>query len=141
MDGHPVEETGPVMSIDYATAGDLLETFGRAWETFDGDLIVSLFTEEAEYHDDLFAPPMVGHNAIRKYWLDGAATTEQVEVAIERHWVSGDTVLAAWHAGYVEKGTGERVRLVGFMTWEMAGSRIARLREWTLRAPTPGAAG
>ena len=58
------------MSIDYAGATDRLETFGRAWETFDGDLIVSLFTEDAEYHADLFAPPMVAHNAIRAYWLD-----------------------------------------------------------------------
>ena len=91
------------MPIDYATAGERLETFGRAWQTFDGDLIVSLFTEDAEYHADAFGPPMVGHNAIRAYWLDGANTTEQVEFTVERHWVSGDTVLAAWHASYVEK--------------------------------------
>ncbi len=88
------------MPIDYAAAGEVLETFGRAWETFDGDLIVSLFTEDAEYHDDAFGPPMVGHNAIRAYWLDGANTTGQVEFTVERHWVSGDTVLSAWHASY-----------------------------------------
>ena len=77
------------MPIDYATAGELLETFGRAWQTFDGDLIVSMFTDDAEYHADLFGPPMVGHNAIRAYWLDGADTTEQVEFTVERHWVVG----------------------------------------------------
>jgi ketosteroid isomerase-like protein len=130
------------MSVDYATATDLLEAFGRAWQTFDGDLIVSMFTDDAEYHSDPFAPPMVGHNAIRAYWLDGARTTEQVEFTVERHWVSGDTVLAAWHASFVERSTDERVRLVGFMTWEMAGDgRIARLREWTLTPPTANAAG
>jgi ketosteroid isomerase-like protein len=128
------------MPIDYATAGELLETFGRAWQTFDGDLIVSLFTEDAEYHEDPFTPPLVGHNAIRAYWLDGAATTAQVEFTVERHWVSGDTVLAAWHAGYLERATNERVRLVGFMTWDVVGGRVNRLREWTLRAPTPGTA-
>jgi ketosteroid isomerase-like protein len=130
------------MSIDYATAADLLEAFGRAWQTFDGDLIVSMFTEDAEYHADVFAPPMVGHNAIRAYWLDGATTTGQVEFTAERHWVSGDTVLAAWHASFVEFATAQRVRLVGFMTWEIAADgRIARLREWTLTAPTAPIAG
>ncbi len=130
------------MAVDYATAGELLETFGRAWQTFDGDLIVSMFTDDAEYHADAFAPPMVGHNAVRAYWLDGSRTTEQVEFTVERHWVSADTVLAAWHASFVERGTGERVRLAGFMTWEMApDGRIARLREWTVTAPTPGSTG
>jgi ketosteroid isomerase-like protein len=129
------------MPIDYAAAGERLERFGRAWETFDGDLIVSLFTEDAEYHDDAFGPPMVGHNAIRAHWLDGANTTEQVEFTAERHWVSGDTVLTAWHASYVERADGARIRLAGFMTWEMsADGRIGRLREWTVQAP-PASAG
>ncbi len=124
------------MSIDYATAAALLETFGRAWQTFDGDLIVSLFGDDAEYHADPFTAPLVGHNAIRAYWLDGSRTTEQVEFTVERHWVSGETVLAAWHASFVETATAARVRLVGFMTWELAtDGRITRLREWTLTAP------
>ena len=123
------------MSIDYAAAGDRLETFGRAWQTFDGDLIVSLFGEDAEYYEDPFRSPMVGHNAIRAYWLDGSRTTEQVEFTVERHWVSGDVVLAAWHASYVERATKERVRLAGFMTWDIApDDRISRLREWTVPA-------
>ena len=74
-------------------------------QTFDGDLIVSMFTDDAEYHADLFAPPMVGHNAIRAYWLDGSITTGTSSSSPERHWVSGDTVLAAWHASYEEPAT------------------------------------
>jgi ketosteroid isomerase-like protein len=130
------------MSVDYATAGTMLETFGRAWQTFDGDLIVSMFTEDAEYHADLFAAPMVGHNAIRAYWLDGYATTGDVEFVPERHWVSGDTVLTAWHASFRETASGDVVRLVGFMTWDLAADgRIAKLREWTVQAPTGADAG
>ena len=124
------------MAIDYAAAGDLLETFGRAWSTFDGDLIVSMFTDDAEYQTDPFGSPMVGHNAIRAYWNEGAETTGDVEFTPERHWVAGDTVLCAWHASYVEKDTRDLVRFVGFMTWDMAeDGRIARLREWTIQAP------
>jgi hypothetical protein len=55
--------------------------------------------------------------------------------------VSGETVLAAWHASYVERADGARIRLAGFMTWEMAADgRIGRLREWTVQAP-PASAG
>ena len=58
--------------IDYAAAGDWLEAYGRAWMTFDGDAWVALFTEDAEYHEDPFGAPLVGHNALRAYLLAAA---------------------------------------------------------------------
>ena len=36
--------------VDYAAAGDLLEKYGDAWATFDGDAWVALFSDDAEYH-------------------------------------------------------------------------------------------
>lgn len=119
------------MSLDHAAAGDLLEAYAQAWMDFDGDAWVALFSEDAEYHEEPFEPPLVGHNAIRAYLGQAAETQEQVEVTIERHWVVGSTVLAAWHASYVRRPTRERVRLAGFMTLELdAADRIVRFREW-----------
>ena len=93
--------------IDYAAAGDLLEAYGRAWETFDGDAWVAIFTDEAEYHEDPFGAPLVGHNALRAYLLDASASQRDVEFTVERHWVSGDTVLAAWHATFTRRSLGD----------------------------------
>jgi ketosteroid isomerase-like protein len=122
--------------IDYATAADLLAAYGRAWEAFDGDAWVAIFSEEAEYHNDPFGPPKVGHNALRAYLLDAAAGQRDVEFTVERHWVSGATVLAAWHAAYVRRSSGRLVRVAGFMTMEIAGDgRIERFREWAEQAP------
>jgi ketosteroid isomerase-like protein len=121
------------MSIDYAQAGDLLEAYGRAWQTFDGDAWVALFTEDAEYHEDPFDPPLVGHTALRAYLLKAAEAQDDVDFTVERHWVSGDTVLAAWHASFVRRAAGRRVRLAGFMTLEIApDGRVARFRGWTV---------
>jgi uncharacterized protein YajQ (UPF0234 family) len=92
--------------IDYAAAGDLLEAYGRAWETFDGDAWVAIFDDEAEYHEDPFGAPLVGHNALRAYLLDASASQRDVEFTVERHWVSGDTILAAWHATVHPAGLG-----------------------------------
>jgi ketosteroid isomerase-like protein len=128
------------MTVDHAGGGELLERYARAWQTFDGDAWVSLFTEEAEYHEDPFEPPMVGHNALRAYLLEAAEAQDQVEVTVERHWVVGSTVLAAWHAAYVRRAGRARVRLAGFMTLEIAeDGRIARFREWWHRRETPAA--
>ena len=57
--------------IDYAAAGDLLDAYGAAWAAFDGDGWVAIFTEDAEYHEDPFGAPLVGHNALRAYLLHG----------------------------------------------------------------------
>jgi ketosteroid isomerase-like protein len=126
--------------LDHAAGGDLLDRYRRAWETFDGDDWTDLFTEDAEYHRDPFEPPMVGSNALRAYLLKMAGSQDQVEMTVERHWVVGATVLAAWHAGYVAVPTRARVRLAGFMTLEVADDgRISRLREWWHRRETPAA--
>ena len=123
--------------IDYAAAGELLERYGAARRTFVGDDWVALFSDDAEYHVDPFAAPLVGHNALRA-WLNGGAEAQRdVEFTIERHWVSGSTVLAAWHASWIGKVDGVRSRSAGFLTAEIApDGRIARFREWSVMAPT-----
>jgi ketosteroid isomerase-like protein len=122
--------------IDYAAAADLLDAYGRAWQTFDGDAWVAIFTDEAEYHVDPFGAPLVGHNALRAYLLDASASQQDVDFTVERHWVSGDTVLAAWHATFARRASGRPVRMAGFMTAEVAADgRIARFREWTSYGP------
>ena len=128
------------MTVDHAAAGDLLDRYGRAWETFDGDAWTDLFTDDVEYHRDPFEPPMVGSNAVRAYLLKLAETEEQVEMTMERHWAVEATVLAAWHASYIELPDRARVRIAGFMTLDVApDGRIARLREWWHLRKTPAA--
>jgi ketosteroid isomerase-like protein len=121
--------------MDYATGGQWLEAYGAAWQAFDGDGWVALFADDAEYHVDPFEAPLVGHNALRAYLLDASASERNVEFTVERHWVSGATVLAAWHATYVLRTGGSVVRLAGFLTAEAAADgRVSRFREWTRQA-------
>ena len=90
--------------------------------------------------DDPFDAPMVGSNALRAYLLKQAESQRQVEVTVERHWAVGETVLAAWHASYVQVPARARVRVAGFMTLEIAGDgRISRFRGWWHRRETPAA--
>ena len=124
--------------MDHASAGDLLDRYKRAWETFDGDAWTELFVEDVEYHEDPFESPLVGSNAVRAYLLEAAERQDQVEMTVERHWAAGDTVLAAWHASFVRVPDRSRVRLAGFMTLDVAGDgRIRRFREWWHRHETP----
>jgi len=128
------------MTLDYAAAADLLERYGRAWEAFDGDSWTDLFTDDVTYQEDPFEAPIVGHNAVRAYLLEGSERQKDVEFTIERHWVSGSTVLTSWHASYVGRSNDARVRLAGFLTMDVADDgRIARLREWWHRRESAAA--
>ena len=98
--------------IDYARGGDLLEAYGTARASFDGDAWVALFTEDAEYHEDPFGAPHVGHNALRSFLLEAANRQRDVDFTVERHWVSGSTVLAALHAALEHDWPWKRTLLV-----------------------------
>jgi limonene-1,2-epoxide hydrolase len=127
------------MAISYAQAGELLERYRRAWETFDGDAWTELFSASVEYHEDPFAEPLVGRNAVRAYLNEAAESQEQVEMTIERHWAVQSTVLAAWHASFIRRPTRQRVRVAGFLEAEVdEAGRIARFREWWHRRESAG---
>ena len=79
------------------------------------------------------SPPLAGHNALRAYLLEAADAERHYDLAIERHWVSGETVLAAWHASWNRVGDEAKVRQAGFLSAEMGeDGRIGRLRLWTV---------
>ena len=123
--------------IDYATGGELLDAYGRAWSTFDGDAWVAIFTEDAEYHGDPFGEPLVGHNALRAFLLESAEAQRDVDFTVERHWVSGSTLLAAWHASWTRRSDGGLTRSAGFIAADIASDgRISRFHEWWMMAPT-----
>jgi hypothetical protein len=119
------------MTISYADAHDLLEALARARRTLDGDRYSGLFADDAEVSLDPFAPALVGHNALRAYLLDAANAERSFDLAIERHWVSGSTVLAAWHASWNRRPDDAKIRQAGFLTAEVGDDRrIVRLKQW-----------
>lgn len=121
------------MTISYAAAHDLLEACVRARIAHDGDALTASFSEEAQVSLDPFAAPLVGHNDLRAYLVAAADAERWFDLSIERHWVSGDTVLAAWHASWTRRADEAKVRQAGFLSAEVGeDGRIERLRLWTV---------
>lgn len=121
------------MTTTYAQGHDLLKRLIRARTIYDGDQYTDLFTESAEVSLDPFSAPLVGHNALRAYLLEAAGAEEYFDLAIERHWVSGNTVLAAWHASWNRRTDGAKVRQAGFLSAEVGDDGcIERLKQWTV---------
>ncbi len=121
------------MTLTYAQGHDLLESLVAARRAADGDRYTDLFAETAELVLDPFTPALVGHNALRAYLNDAAETQRDYDLAIERHWVSGSTVLAAWHASWNRRIDEAKVRQAGFLSAEVGEDGcITRLKQWTV---------
>jgi hypothetical protein len=118
-------------SLSPGEGQDLLARIKQAREGRDPDMLVELFAEDTEYHYDPFEPPLVGANAIRRYWNGIAADQTDVEFDAERVWVVGRTVLSSWHSAHSLRSSTDRIRMRGFATMELdEAGRISRMREW-----------
>jgi hypothetical protein len=122
----------PGPPVEYAWAGDFLELFVKARAELNVSPFVDLLTEDAALQLNPFEPPLEGTNAIRAYLLRLADEETDVDLTIERHWVSGATILAAWHATFVQRPDRGHVREAGFLTAEIRARRCSRLRIWTV---------
>lgn len=121
------------MSLTYAQAHDILDALVQARTRYDGDALIDLFADSCDVSLDPFGPSFTGHNALRAYLLQAAADERHFDQAIERHWVSGETILAAWHASWNRRSDEAKVRQAGFLSAEVGeDGRLTRLRQWTV---------
>jgi ketosteroid isomerase-like protein len=124
------------VSIGEDEAADWLARYGRAWETGDVEGVGLLFTADASYRETPFAAPMLGLEAIRRYWREGAAEGQtEVRFAATVWAVKGMACFSHWQATLRRTATGEPVALDGafrlvFERDPQGQLRCASLEEW-----------
>ena len=109
-----------------------LDDYGKAWVDGEPDAVVRLFAEGAHYHETPFDEPMVGREAIRKYWQEGAEHGQRdVEFKCDVAAVTGNTGYARWEATFVRVPSGSFVELQGFLQADFDGEgKCIAFREW-----------
>ena len=117
--------------ISRQDARRVLDTYLHAWTTQDPDLIVTIFTPAATYHERVLGQPIPDRDAIRDYWLTKVVLAQHnIEARLLDFWVDGDTVVAEWQAEFDDlvQGVRKRMREVAILRFE--GLLIAGLREY-----------
>ncbi len=115
-----------------------LNGYGIAWMTGDPDAVVQLFAADAAYYETPFDEPMVGAEAIRRYWTEGAKNA-QADVTFEATPVSlsGNTGFARWRATFRRVPSNSFVELDGVLSVRFdSGMRCEEFREWWHRKET-----
>jgi hypothetical protein len=119
-----------------------LEGYRLAWVQRDPDAAAALFTPDAVYLEQAFAPAYIGRDAIRGYWATVTATQSDIELRYGTPVVEGRKAAIEWWANL--RNDGADVTLAGeFMLTFARSGLCSSLREYWFfaegrLAPPPG---
>jgi hypothetical protein len=119
------------MELSRQHVRDLVGTYIRAWVEQDPDLILSIFTEQATYHERVFEEPIRSHEGIRAYWQHKVVESQaRVSCDLLNLYLDTDTAIVEWETEFddLAQGVRKRMREVAILVFE--GQLIASLREY-----------
>lgn len=110
-----------------------IDTYLRAWTQQDPELIVTIFTDDATYHERVLDEPIRTQAGIRDYWqrkvVEGQADIDARLLNLYTA-TDGSTVIAEWEATFDDRVQNVRKRMREVAILEFAGDQIASLREY-----------
>jgi ketosteroid isomerase-like protein len=115
---------------------DVIATYIRAWVEQDSDLIVSIFTDTATYHERVLQEPIRNREGIRAYWQEKVVESQDhITCELLNLYLDGDTAIVEWEAEFddVAQNIRKRMREVAILVFE--GQLIASLREYWSSEP------
>lgn len=119
------------MGLTKQDVRDVLATYIKAWQEQDPDLITTIFTEDATYHERVLRDPIPDRAAIRRYWQDKVVGAQaNITCRLLNLYLDGDTAIAEWLAEFddVDEGVRKRMQEIAVLTFE--GRLISSLREY-----------
>jgi hypothetical protein len=119
------------MTLTRQEARETLDTYIRAWESQDPDLIVTIFTEGATYHERVLKEPIPDRNAVRDYWQSKVVESQgNIKVQLLNLYLDGETVIAEWLAEFDDLAQGIRKRMREIAVLVFEDGLVSSLREY-----------
>ncbi|ORV13423.1 nuclear transport factor 2 family protein [Mycobacterium celatum] len=119
------------MSLSKAEVRHVVDVYLQAWTTQDPDLIVTIFTPTATYHERVLGEPVCGEAGIRDYWQTKVVAGQaNIEATLLNLYLDGTTAVAEWEARFDDLVQGHRKLMREVAILEFDGDRIQSLREY-----------
>ena len=120
------------MALTKQDVRDVIDVYIRAWETQDPDLIWTIFTPDAIYHERVMQDiTIAGSEGIRAYWLTKVVQSQaNITCRLLSLYLDGNTAIAEWLAEFDDATQGVRKRMKEIAVLEFDGHLIASLREY-----------
>ena len=119
------------MALTKQVVRDVLDTYIQAWTKQDPDLITTIFTDNASYHERVLEAPILGRDGIRAYWQTKVAGSQaNIKCQLLNFYLDDRTAIAEWEAEFddVAQKTRKRMREVAIIVFN--GHLIESLREY-----------
>jgi ketosteroid isomerase-like protein len=118
-------------------AKTLIETYGKAWETKDVELISSIFNAEASYNDPR-EKENIGLTQIQDYWkYKVVGGQDDIKFSVKHIWVDGDTIIAEWNATFKDIPRQLFIDMDEVAIIMTENGKISSLREYYKNTKTP----
>ena len=123
--------------ITHETVQKWLDAYAYAWETYDGDDVRTLFSEDAEYRWHPFDEPERGREAIVDAWLNpaGNASTRDLpgtyKADLRPFAVDGNRAVAVGTCTYWTDATRSNVARVYYNNWLLEFAEDGRCSSFT----------
>jgi SnoaL-like protein len=115
---------------------EVLGVYIRAWTEQDPDLIVTIFTESATYHERVLRDPIPDRDAIRRYWQEKVVESQaNIECELLSLYLDGNTAIAEWEAEFDDLAQGVRKRMREIAVLVFDGHLVSSLREYWASEP------
>jgi ketosteroid isomerase-like protein len=114
-------------------AAATVDTYLKAWNEQDPELIVTIFTADATYHERVLEEPIRTLAGIRNYWQTKVVTDQaNINARLLNLYLADDgtTAIAEWEASFDDLVKGHRKRIREVAILEFRGDLIASLREY-----------
>lgn len=127
------------MTLTKQEVRDIVDLYIQAWVGQDPDLITTIFTDTATYHERVLEEPIKDREGIRAYWKTKVVESQRdIKCELLNLYLDGNTAIAEWEAQFddVVQGVRKRMREVAILVFE--GKLITSLREyWTSERMDP----
>ncbi len=119
------------MGLTKQDVREVIDVYIRAWTEQDPDLIVTIFTPAATYHERVMQDPIPDREAIRAYWLAKVVGAQaNITCRLLNLYLDGDTAIAEWEAEFDDMAQGLRKRMREIAVLKFEGHLITSLREY-----------
>jgi hypothetical protein len=110
---------------------NVIDVYMRAWSQQDPDLIVTIFTKQATYHERVLQAPIQDRDAIYEYWRTKVVEAQaNIDCRLLNLYLDGDTAIAEWDAKFDDLTQGVRKHMIEVAILEFEGGLISSLREY-----------
>ncbi|MCA1604871.1 MAG: nuclear transport factor 2 family protein [Acidobacteria bacterium] len=119
------------MTLTKQEVRGVIDLYIQAWVSQDPDLIATIFTDTATYHERVLEAPIRDREGIRAYWQTKVVESQgNIKCELLNLYLDGNTAIAEWEAQFddVVQGVRKRMREVAILVFE--GKLIASLREY-----------